>query len=157
MLPKGLWVKRSAMSKITKTLFLIGCVLVLTSCERHFDNTDLIVGKWRLLTAKGFEIDPDFIWEFNEDESYTITNSQGKFEDDPDDSNPFRAEGVFTGMYHVGAPKGVTIREKYRPPFFFSAVMIDGNKMGMQFMEEDEVLTPGKTSQYIKLTFEKIK
>jgi hypothetical protein len=130
--------------------------LVLSSCSQY-ENTDLIVGKWELINVKNFKADPGFIWEFNADETYTITNPEGSYENDPDDSNPLRDKGVYTGMYNIDAPAGLTIREKYRPPYFYSAVEIDGNKMSMQFIEEDYVSKPGELTQYIKLTFEKVK
>lgn len=131
-------------------------ILFMTSCEETYENTTAIIGKWKLVTADTIQIDEGFIWEFNEDETYTITNSQGRFEDDPFDSNPFREKGVFKEGYIVDAPKGVKIREEFRSKFFFSAVNINGDEMEMQFTPEDADTRPGADTKSIKLKFKKI-
>ena len=143
--------------KIPSFLIALVMMLVISSCEETYENTTAIIGKWKLLKADQYEIDDGFIWEFNEDETYTITNTQGKFEDDPFDSNPFRGKGTYTGGYHVDAPKGMIIREKFKAPFFFSAVTIKGNKLEMQFTPAEGGTDDQGLTKYIKLKFESIK
>ncbi|PCJ23351.1 MAG: hypothetical protein COA97_11900 [Flavobacteriales bacterium] len=132
-------------------------LIVFTSCDKTYDNTAAIIGKWVLISGDGDDIVPDFIWEFNENETYTIVNTAGKFEDDPFDSNPFKDKGIYTGGYYVNAPKGLVIREEYRSCFYFSAVNIKGGKMEMQFIPVNDDSKITESPNYVKLKFEIIK
>lgn len=141
---------------------LVAFILMLTfsSCEESYENTDAIIGKWRLITlttASGTEIkaSDDFIWKFNEDETYSIDNTYGILEEDPYESNPFRDKGTYTGGYLVDAPMGLQIREEYRPVFHFSAVNIDEEEMKMGFTPVGA--TANGTLGDVVLTFERIK
>ncbi len=122
-------------SKLSRSLFgcLLLCTIIFVSCEKKYEYTDQIVGKWELKAMDGSKVEPGFTWMFNEDLTYTVVNNVGSYEKDPFKSTPFRAEGTFTGGYYVGAPKGMRIREKYRSSMSFSAVNILENKMTMKF------------------------
>lgn len=132
-----------------KTTWLLGLVVTFSfaffSCTPTEEYTDDIIGKWELIKVDNYEPEPGFTWEFKEDLSYTIVNNIGRFEDDPFESTPFRAEGTYEGFYLVDAPKGMGIREKYRAPMRFSALEIseDGSELEMHFYpikprDEDE-------------------
>ena len=147
--------------KITKSFWLASLIaiitLTITSCTPTEQYTDAIIGKWELILTDEYKPEPGFIWEFNEDLTYSVINNAGKFETDPFESTPFRAKDTFSGYYLVDAPKGMSIREKYRAPMFFSALEIsdDGNEMEMQFTP----ITPREESEseYILVKFNRIK
>ena len=147
--------------KITKSFWLVSLIaiitLTITSCTPSEQYTDAIVGKWELVLTDEFKLEPGFIWEFNEDLTYSIVNNAGTFETDPFESTPFRAEGTFTGQYLVDAPKGMSMREMYRAPMYFSALEIseDGSSMEMQFTP----ITPREESEseYILIKFKRTK
>ena len=113
----------------------LGITFSLFSCTPSEQYSDDIIGKWELIQTDEYEPEPGFIWEFKEDLTYSIVNNVGKFETDPFESTPFRAKGTFEGHYLVDAPKGMTMREKYRAPMIFSALEIseDGSSMEMRF------------------------
>lgn len=113
----------------------LGITLSLVSCTSKEQYADDIIGKWELLETDDYELEPGFIWEFKEDLTFSIVNNAGKFETDPFETTPFRGEGTYEGYYLVDAPKGMTMREKYRSPMFFSALEIseDGSSMEMRF------------------------
>lgn len=114
---------------------ILGITFSLISCSTSEQYSDDIIGKWELLQTDDYELEPGFIWEFKEDLSFSIVNNAGKFETDPFETTPFRGKGTYEGFYLVDAPKGMTMREKYRSPMFFSALEIseDGSTMEMRF------------------------
>ena len=138
------------MKRFNAAILCVGlCLLMCTSCSETYEYTKPIIGKWELLTIDGESYEGDFTWEFREDQSYTIVNGQGRFEDDPFGSSPFRGSGTYEGFYHVDAPKGFDIREKFRGPYFFSALEIDGDHMHMEFIPTDD-------DDWVKLELERI-
>ncbi|MBL4594146.1 MAG: hypothetical protein JKX68_10070 [Flavobacteriales bacterium] len=152
--------KKQFNNKVLLSLAIFLCSLVLVSCEKTYENTDAIIGKWQLISltsANGTEIkaSDDFIWQFNEDETYSIDNTHGKLEEDPYESNPFRDKGTYKGGYLVDAPMGLQIREEYRPVFHFSAVNIYEEEMTMGFTPVGA--TAKGTRGDVVLTFERIK
>lgn len=108
------------MHQLKPTLFLLltGLLFLATGCEETFEEEKIVIGKWDLESTKSgddfYELEDTFTWEFREDDTYTITNEAGKFEDAPFDSTPFREAGVYEGQWNMSLSSLIEIREKYR-------------------------------------------
>jgi hypothetical protein len=152
--------KKQIRNRILFSLALCMCAMVNVSCEESFENTDAIIGRWHFETlvvgGDEMEINDDMYWEFKEDLSYSIENTQGKLETDPYDSNPFVGKGTYTGGYHIDAPAGLVIREKFKAQFHFSAVNIEGNEMTMEFTPNDWKVNGSELPPSNILSFTKI-
>ena len=134
--------------KLTPFLLLAGLFLIFTGCEEHYEEEEIVIGKWDLISTQSgddfYELESPFTWEFRADGTYLVTNETGKFEDAPFESSPFRGEGTYEGQWNMSLSSLLEMRETYRAVLQLWVDEITEDKMKFHFdpvdvEDEDDV------------------